>query len=212
MIFLLVVGASFWADIKKRIDITITVMLATAALYLVIGETIPSVGYMSTFDWFISSTFIILGFLVALHCLSQMLSRKKLKYPIMRFEADLLINICRVAWLPAMLGMFISLFELQTSNSFLIPLILACIFAAIYGMTTLINLKKSFIRSMDAVFHKVNTADTLSNVEIHKNPLLEVSFCERFIHFFSFWKSDDKEVKKGNEMVNIRSTTSFDSL
>ena len=204
LIFLLVVGASFWADIKKRIDVTITVMLAVAALYLVIGDEIPNVGYMSTFDWFITTTFIILGVVVGLHCWSQMLNRKKEKYPVLRFEADLIIATCRTAWLPVIFGMFISFFDLKTVNAFIISLVFACILSFMYGVSALGSLKLSYDRLLNDIYYKVKSSnDGIGNDDISNKSKIKTTLCEKVIYQLCSSRIVDKDMGKNTEMTSI---------
>lgn len=52
--FLLLLSAvTFWLEFEKRIETTITLLLAVSALYIVILQNIPMVGYLTNVDKFV---------------------------------------------------------------------------------------------------------------------------------------------------------------
>jgi len=53
MLLLLLVGLTFWMDHSTRMDSTITILLAISALYIVIFQSIPMIGTLTSFDDFI---------------------------------------------------------------------------------------------------------------------------------------------------------------
>jgi len=53
MLLLLLVGLTFWSDYSQRVDSTITILLAISALYIVIFSSIPMLGYLTDFDYYI---------------------------------------------------------------------------------------------------------------------------------------------------------------
>ena len=55
MLLILLVGLSFWGEVSSRVDITITILLAVSALYIVIFSSIPMLGYLTVFDYYILS-------------------------------------------------------------------------------------------------------------------------------------------------------------
>jgi hypothetical protein len=53
MMLLLLVGLTFWSEYSARVDSTITILLAISALYIVIFSSIPMLGYLTDFDYYI---------------------------------------------------------------------------------------------------------------------------------------------------------------
>ena len=53
LLLLLLVGLTFWGDHAGRVDTTITILLATSALYIVIFSSTPMLGYLTVFDTYI---------------------------------------------------------------------------------------------------------------------------------------------------------------
>ena len=47
MLLILLVGLSFWGEVSSRVEITITILLAVSALYIVIFSSIPMLGYLT---------------------------------------------------------------------------------------------------------------------------------------------------------------------
>lgn len=82
-IFLVLVGFSFWADnIHKRIDVTLQMLLVVAALYLVIGQIIPFVGYFTRVDLYVTTAFFILAVTTGVHFVTLLLDAKGKLYTI----------------------------------------------------------------------------------------------------------------------------------
>lgn len=113
MIFLVVVGASFWAAEDQRIDITLQVLLLASTLYIVIGQSIPFVGYLTMMDNYIITVFVLLAVTVSFHFLIALFTRKAEKYPLDRFYAELLLYIFRCLWIPMAVGMFTAYFHVD---------------------------------------------------------------------------------------------------
>lgn len=103
VIFMMVVAWSFWADMDKRVDITVQMLLVVSSLYFVIGQIIPFVGYFTVFDLFITIFFAILGVTIALHFVIYQLELSGQKYPLMSIAADFLLFCARVGSFPLFL-------------------------------------------------------------------------------------------------------------
>ena len=102
-IFVLVLGLSFWAEIDKRMDIAINMLLVTSAMYLVIGSVIPFVGYLTKLDLFVTVAFLAMALVIAIHVIVQELSRKSDKYPFSLFLVSFSTFCMRLVVLPCAL-------------------------------------------------------------------------------------------------------------
>jgi hypothetical protein len=105
LMFLLLVGFAFWAELDHRVEITVTMVLAVSAFYLIIGQVIPLVGYFSIFDKFITSAFMILCFATGIHYVVISLDGLKFKHPFNDFYESIIVYICRIGWFPSMIFM-----------------------------------------------------------------------------------------------------------
>jgi hypothetical protein len=132
MIFMIVVGASFWADEDKRIDITLQVLLLVCALYIVIGQCIPFVGYLTLMDDYIITIFVVLAFTVSIHFVIALFHRKTEKYPLDLFYAEILTFIFRLIWVPLSVGLFINFFRVDRSI-LLIVFVAISVYVIFYG-------------------------------------------------------------------------------
>eukprot|EP01031_Cornospumella_fuschlensis_P029901 gene29901-36106_t len=140
MIFLVVVGASFWAEEDKRIDISLQVLLLVSALYIVIGQSIPFVGYLTTMDNYMIIVFVLLAFTVSVHFLMHTYQRKNKKYPMDLFYLELILFIFRVLWVPMSLGLFTAFFPTDFDILVSITIIVLGLFV-LYGGTKRQRLK-----------------------------------------------------------------------
>jgi hypothetical protein len=100
LMFLFLVGFAFWSDISHRVEVTITMLLAVSAFYLIIGQVIPFVGYFSLLDKFITTAFCILSMTAGVHYTTSNLDTEKYKYPFNAFLRDVIVFLCRAFWVP----------------------------------------------------------------------------------------------------------------
>jgi hypothetical protein len=114
--FLVLVGFSFWADINKRIDVTLQMLLVVSALYLVIGQIIPFVGYFTRMDLYITTAFLVLVMTTGIHFCTLLLERKVDKYPANGLIRDCMVFFFRMIWVPAALLIFIMFFDVSQAG------------------------------------------------------------------------------------------------
>ncbi len=60
-------GLLFWSHPEDRVTLTVTLLLSVAALYVVVIDNIPLVGYLTAIDKYVMLIFIILGLAVFMH-------------------------------------------------------------------------------------------------------------------------------------------------
>lgn len=112
-ILLLIVGFSFWADLESRVDTTMNVLLVVGALYIVIGQVIPFVGYLSSMDIFVTSVFALLSFTVGVNFMVLLLNRKVKEYPLNIFKRDFVEYLFKALWIPMVIFIYIDIFDIQ---------------------------------------------------------------------------------------------------
>jgi hypothetical protein len=100
LMFLFLVGFAFWAELDKRVDVTITMLLAVSALYLIIGSIIPFVGYFSILDKFVTTAFCILSLTAGVHYMVCYLDAEKAMFPLNELWMILIVYFCRICWAP----------------------------------------------------------------------------------------------------------------
>ena len=100
LLFLLIVGFSFWAELEERVDIGLQILLITVALYIVVGSSIPFVGYLTRMDTFVVTIFIALSVLTGIHFLTLIAHRKQEIYPLSYFLKETVVMLCRTFWMP----------------------------------------------------------------------------------------------------------------
>jgi hypothetical protein len=159
-ICLVVVGFSFWSTVEKRIEVTLQMLLVTAALYLVIGQIIPFVGYLTTMDLFVTTVFICLAVTIGINFYSLLLEMKEESRPMNLFYRTLLVTVLRVVWIPVALVLYIAFFQIYTTVMYTI-LIFMTTGMAIYGTTQIHKLQEAFefsirnLRKKAEYIHKV---------------------------------------------------------
>lgn len=131
LIFVVIVGVAFWSDENNRIEVTLQMILVVSALYIMIGQSIPLVGYLTTIDLFIITVFFVLGAILSIHFISVILAEKSDKYPMDAFYREFIVTFFRAMWLPSSLGIFIYFFDV-VHLTFLVALILFSVFCFLY--------------------------------------------------------------------------------
>lgn len=157
-IFLFIVGFSFWAEEDKRIDITVNMLLVISALYLVIGQVIPFVGYYTTLDLYITTAFMLLAVTCGCHFLVLQFNRKKDKYPLLDIFQYGLVFFFRLVWLPMAVAMFVIFFGLD--QSFIIaPFVLVIIASVVNAIYHYPTLRKVYVNSLNNLLTKQEKTD-----------------------------------------------------
>jgi hypothetical protein len=131
LMFLLIVGFAFWADIQSRIEVTITMLLAVSAFYLIIGQIIPFVGYFSLLDKFITTAFCVLSGAAGIHYMTYNLDAEKYKYPMNELFRDSVVYLSRLLWAPVILGIGFSYFNTVLDGAFSVLFIFILIITSV---------------------------------------------------------------------------------
>jgi hypothetical protein len=162
-------GFVYWAAMESRIDSTMTILLSVSALYIVVFGNIPLLGYLTSFDQYILSMFLLLTINVVLHQLSFRLSVKTGKWPLRQFFIRLVEFSGRVTVIPLALYLFSSIFH----SHFVDDLNNVALIALTVGMTLIFmresfGVRKAFQSSMIELELKVDESslDSLSWYEI----------------------------------------------
>lgn len=143
MVFLVVVGASFWTNEEMRINIALQMLLMVSTLYIVIGRAIPFIGYLTLMDVYMISTFIILTGAIIIHFIMLNLHRKSDKYPLYIFIRDTMMLFFRTTWIPMSIAFFAICFFRPTHEH--VDILLFTLFvAAAFGIYFLTKYDHTF--------------------------------------------------------------------
>jgi len=170
-IFLLVfLGAlSFWADIGDRVNSTVTMLLAISALYIVVIQNIPMVGYLTNFDLFVTVMFSVLFSCCILHLLTVRLSKleKVQKWPLRMLYIRLLEMFGRVCIIPIIISCFFYDFRGNYTLSTIFKISFSVsIFVIFVAMREYISLASTFREVILDINGKCDQLSDLSIVEI----------------------------------------------
>lgn len=105
----LLAGTSFWSSIDSRIGDTMTILLAVSALYIVVFGSVPMIGYLTVFDKYVTSLFVMLFLIILIHGLTIRLQdgEKRNKWPLRPFYIRCLEFAGRILIIPITLGLFL---------------------------------------------------------------------------------------------------------
>lgn len=154
VIFMLIVGYTFWVDVEKRIDISVTMLLVVSALYSAIGQIIPFVGYFTIFDLYITSAFVLLSISILIHFVVYVLDSYKKKHPMLGFGSNLIEFVSRIFAVPVACMLISYYFSIVQLNMLLPLSVLVAITVGYALMTYGKNVEATFWQSFDKLHDK----------------------------------------------------------
>eukprot|EP01033_Poteriospumella_lacustris_P013530 gene13530-9682_t len=156
MILLLLSALTFWVTYENRVDTTITLLLAVSALYIVILQSIPLVGYLTDIDKFVFWMFVMLCIVVAMHQVYATLVEKVHTWPLRKIYMRAIELGGRCFLPPAIVFYFLATIEFgsaSTKTAFITVTILTSI-ALLFG--ELFGMRSSYYHAMEALIAKAN--------------------------------------------------------
>jgi hypothetical protein len=191
------------------------IILIVAALYIVVAQTIPFVGYLTKLDYFIVTTFFILSFTVGIHFATRLLMESATHLPMNYFVKDLMDFIFRIIWLPLSIVTFWRFFELgnsfQTRSMIAVTLTLIAAFAltkfeslkwSLRYSIVLLLAKKEKIRLFD------DKKDNYVHIFVYFWGILFFLY-RLFFNFICCWSTD---ISKFDMVPTNINSTSIDNL
>jgi hypothetical protein len=171
--------AFFWAPIKDRANNTVTILLALATFSIVVNNNIPQVGYLTIFDTYNISIFVIITFCVVLHVMACQLrgSPEKIKlWPLRRLYVAIGEHFGRTVLMPVVSLLYLVLFKRLNNIRFNVLTIIGFIifipfycYSSIYMETCslLRNLRKVIIEIDDKFRSEQQPISTLEIITIN---------------------------------------------
>jgi hypothetical protein len=199
-VLLIIVGFSFWSEAEGRVDITLQMLLVVSALYLVVGQVIPFVGYFTLMDTFITTSFLLLSVTTGIHFINLVIISKADNYPMGFFLKDCIDYLFRLIWIPMSAFLFVIFFDVFMSEV-IVMFIIVCIISginSIYGIPRLlISFKESVLKLREK---HLNFQKSECNPE--KNTLLSLTRVEKFIliitkKYYNISESCTEELSSG---------------
>jgi hypothetical protein len=197
MIFLIIVGVSFWTEVGNRIDVSLQVLLLAAAMYLVIGTNIPLVGYLSSFDWYITTIFGLLSFAVSIHFMTEVCQRLQFKYPLAQFGLVTIVTICRMCWIPFSVCIFVAYFHMYSDSTFLSIFICSLAGGLFYCITNMHVIQKEFHKATLNLLEKQRNAKLRRKYPDSEEPVV-LTKMEQFLLDGVDWINDILITKRGD--------------
>ena len=169
-IFMSVVGLSFLGTVEQRLEVTLEILLVVAALYIVIGQAIPFVGYLTLMDEFIIIVFASLSFAIAVHFTTLLLDDVAVALPMNYFFSALIEFLFRLVWIPLTLVILIRIFDIRL-QPVLIALYLVCAISFLFSLKRVKSLRRALYYSVLQVFIKKERIDNHNKKEAQKTVL-----------------------------------------
>jgi hypothetical protein len=157
-LLLLLTGLTYWIMYENRVDTTITILVSASALYIVILQNIPNVGYLTDADKFVFWMFVSLIGVVASHQLYATMKVKVEIWPLRAVILRLIESVGRVG-VPAVLFFYfqatigLDLPNVAAADGIYATLVFAFFIKELFGVRNVVE--KSIIQ----LFEKINRED-----------------------------------------------------
>lgn len=162
-LFLLILlsGVTFWMSKEKRIDVTITILLSVSALYIVILNNIPLVGYLTDLDKFVFWMFLMLVLVAIVHQSQATLAEKQEDWPLRKLYMRMLEAAGRSFLIPTVVVYFINQIPVnaETPEKQSWIWIAICTFILI-AFRELFGVWKTWKLSLQGIVNKMNNPHT----------------------------------------------------
>ena len=168
LVLLMLAGATFWASVESRSDTTMTILLSVSALYVVILDNIPQVGYLTSFDKWIFTMFIILAVCVFAHQAVVSSERKQSTWPLRQVHTRSIEMTGKVLLIPLSIYLYESTFhESEKTRSW--TRIVVPIFFAGFGILCIREGRgvwKSMVEAVALIGDKIRDSKKTSKLEL----------------------------------------------
>jgi hypothetical protein len=151
------------------VNSTVTMLLAISALYIVVIQNIPMIGYLTKIDFFVIMIFVILFGCSVLHLFTLRLQSddKISKWPVRKFYIRFLEFIGRIFVIPIITTCYLVYFHVTLLPS---QIYCTCIFIGLFSLFVsvreVVALSTVFQRAMKDISKKFNELDDMSMLEV----------------------------------------------
>ena len=165
LLLTLLVGLSFYSQRESRVELSVTILLAVSALYIIIQQNIPFLGYLTKFDHVFFGYFVMIIILTFIHQIINVLALKSDK-DISKFILVVFIeSVCRIFVIPIILLIFALTLETEDSSQNIFTLTLMTIYVTVMGIKEGHNFYKKFYASLIVLKDKVRNRKDNTSVE-----------------------------------------------
>jgi hypothetical protein len=199
-----VLGAlTFWASIDSRVDSCVTLLLAVSALYIVIFQSVPMLGYLTTFDEFTLSMFIILFVCSVVHSLVLRLDSKREANPARDVFIRVIEAFHRICLIPVICFVYAALFgDIYELEVMVFGFVCVSLFFLFICFREIMGLRKRFLSSIDKLNQKIDNFDKSTAFE---RLLFNIIFFGKLSTSTSFYHEARGSMAGGAGFVDVKS-------
>ena len=199
LLIMLLCAASYWSTINDRISITVTGLLAIAALYIALVETMPLVGYLTRMDYYMLIMFIIVFVNCILHmCVIRLnVVEKGSFWPLRKLSVRLIEFFGRLTMIPwIILTYTVCFWPAIYKTGIIIVLLLVSIYEYIVCWRYLPELRDTILSTVQQIEQKQQHKGSAKNKKMLISRL-ELQFL-RIMRVFYSTKSDGSSNSSSN--------------
>ena len=216
LLLLLLVGLTFWGDHVSRVETTITILLATSALYIVIFSSTPMLGYLTVFDSYIIWMFLMIVVVIFMHSINYRLIEKSKEFPLRLLLTRLIELMGKAVIMPLTYAVFIITFP--TFGSPAMNGVIMALFVVIFSIVSvqcIHGVRKSSKQAIVEIRAKVDNPaqHDLRSLEVLFYNVLEFGkFSSSASHYHRWKKNVNKNFTKEVEMEVVTHRGSIEGL
>lgn len=169
-LLLLISALTFWVTYENRVDTTITLLLSVSALYIIILQSIPLVGYLTDIDKFVFWMFLLLCVVVALHQMYATLYEKTETWPLRVVYLRLIEMFGRCFTPPAIIFYFLGTIEFGSQSVRNAMIVVVVTSMSILLVREVYGVRSAYYHAIEKLTDKFNrpglTTKQVSKVEI----------------------------------------------
>lgn len=151
---------TFWISYESRVDTTITLLLAISALYIVILQNIPMVGYLTSVDRFVFGMFLLLCCIAAMHQVYATVRNKVDRWPLRPVYLRCIEMVGRCCVPPIVLYYFALTVQFDSSDHGAAVILAAIAVSLAIFSREIFGVRATYIQCMLALVDKVNQPET----------------------------------------------------
>ena len=184
LLLVMLAAIAFWADPNDRINATTTMLLSVSALYIVVFQNVPMIGYLTMFDKFVVFMFIIMFVCCLLHqwIIRLMKDGKLEKWPLRSLLIRVLELIGRLGVIPVITALYLFHFaEVFEPANLIVAWLAVASFIGVVAFREVGAVRKVYKATMKQIDEKFEALKDFSDAEALVFNLLHYGIVSRSI-------------------------------
>lgn len=200
LLLVLLAAFIFWAEPETRPDSSVTLLLAVSALYIVVFQNIPMLGYLTTFDNFVLYMFAVIFACTAAHAFVDRVMRQGESWPLRHVIVRAIEALGRVFIVPISLALYFLLFDNVYTPFVIYSAVVSSVLWFIFvGFREFHGLRAAYRKSLTNILEKV---DNMNDISLTETIIFNLYFYRAFKTSLNYHYRQHEREKKILAMSN----------